>query len=174
MSEPAADPVLYRVTSARITVQPELAAGIKWSVLKNMPGGLAAAVALLALPLAATASPAPASAAGQVPADAGPAAVSLSLVEIDWNTRLVTGDAIAEITRLKAEDGGPMNIGGATLASAAMRARLIDEYVIAVRPVLVGGGTPFFTALDSWVNLKLVETRTFPGGVVLTRYETRR
>jgi hypothetical protein len=24
------------------------------------------------------------------------------------------------------------------------------------------------------VNLDLVETRTFPGGVVLTRYETRR
>jgi hypothetical protein len=37
----------------------------------------------------------------------------------------------------------------------------------------VGGGTPFFTALDSWVNLNLVELRTFPGGVVLTRYETR-
>jgi hypothetical protein len=39
---------------------------------------------------------------------------------------------------------------------------------------LVGGGTPFFTALDTWVNLTLVETRTFPGGVLLTRYETRR
>ena len=91
-----------------------------------------------------------------------------------WNTRLVTGDAIAEITWLKAEDGGPMSVGGATLAGAAMRAGLIDEYVLATHPVLVGGGTPFFTALDSWVNLDLVETRTFPGGVVLTRYETRR
>ncbi|MFC5674188.1 dihydrofolate reductase, partial [Streptomyces incanus] len=40
--------------------------------------------------------------------------------------------------------------------------------------VLVGGGTPFFTALDNWVNLTLVETRTFPDGVVLTRYETKR
>ena len=36
------------------------------------------------------------------------------------------------------------------------------------------GVPPFFTALDSWVNLNLVETRTFPGGVVLTRFETRR
>jgi hypothetical protein len=36
----------------------------------------------------------------------------------------------------------------------------------------VGGGTPFFTALDNWVNLNLVETRTFPDGVLLTRYET--
>jgi dihydrofolate reductase len=55
-----------------------------------------------------------------------------------------------------------------------MRAGLIDEYVIVTHPVLVGGGTPFFTALDTWVNLSLVETRTFPHGVVLTRYETRR
>jgi hypothetical protein len=38
----------------------------------------------------------------------------------------------------------------------------------------VGGGTPFFPALDNWVKLSLVETRTFPGGVLLTRYETRR
>ncbi|MFJ5175243.1 dihydrofolate reductase family protein [Streptomyces griseoviridis] len=93
---------------------------------------------------------------------------------VDWNTRLVTGDAVAEITRLKAEDGGPMDIAGATLAGAAMRAGLIDEYVLATAPVLVGGGTPFFTALDNWVNLNLVETRTLPGGVTLTRYETRR
>ncbi|MET8228276.1 dihydrofolate reductase family protein [Streptomyces sp. NPDC005301] len=92
----------------------------------------------------------------------------------DWNTRLVTGDAVAEIARLKAEDGGPMDIGGATLAGAAMRAGLIDEYVLATAPVLVGGGTPFFTALDNRVNLTLVETRTFPDGVLLTRYETKR
>jgi dihydrofolate reductase len=93
---------------------------------------------------------------------------------VDWNTRLATGDAISEITRLKDETGGFMDIGGATLAAAAMRAGLIDEYSIVTHPVLVGGGTPFFTALDSWVNLRLVETRTFPGGVVLTSYETRR
>jgi dihydrofolate reductase len=55
-----------------------------------------------------------------------------------------------------------------------LRAGLIDEYVIVTHRVLVGGGTPFFTALDNWVNLNLVETRTFPDGVLLTRYETRR
>ncbi len=93
---------------------------------------------------------------------------------VDWNTRLVTGDAVTEITRIKADDGGPMDIGGATLAAAAIRAGLIDEYAIVTHPVLVGGGTPFFTALDNWVNLSLVETRTFPDSVLLTRYETRR
>ena len=99
---------------------------------------------------------------------------SSTIERVDWNARLFTGDAVAEITRLKAEDGEPMRVGGATLARAAMRAGLIAEYTIVTHPVLVGGGTPFFAALDSCVNLELVETRTFPGGVVLTRYETRR
>lgn len=94
--------------------------------------------------------------------------------DVDWNTRLFTGDAVAEITRLKAEDGGFMDIGGASLAAAAMRAGLIDEYVLATAPVLVGGGTPFFATLGNWVDLDLVETATFPGGVVVSRYETRR
>jgi dihydrofolate reductase len=93
---------------------------------------------------------------------------------VDGNARLVTGDAVTEITRLKNEDGGFMDVGGATLAATAMRAGLIDEYAIVTHPVLVGGGTPFFTALDNWVNLDLVETRTFPEGLLLTRYATRR
>ena len=99
---------------------------------------------------------------------------SSTLATVDWNARLFAGDAVAEITRLKAQDGEPMRVGGATLAAAAMWAGLIDEYTIVTHPVLVGGGKPFFTALDSRVNLRLVETRTFPGGAVLTRYETRR
>lgn len=93
---------------------------------------------------------------------------------VGWNTRLCTGDAVAEIARLKAEDAGPMDIVGATLAAAAMRAGLIDEYLLVTHPILVGGGTPFFTALDNWVKLTLVQTRTFPGGVLLSRYATRR
>ena len=93
---------------------------------------------------------------------------SSTIESVDWNTRLFAGDAIAEIARLKAVDGEPMRVGGATLAGAAM------QYTVVTHPVLVGGGTPFFIALDTSVNLDLVETRTFPGGVVLTRYEARR
>jgi len=99
---------------------------------------------------------------------------SSTISAVNWNARLFTGDAVAEISRLKAEDGGAMRVAGATLAGAAMRAGLVDEYTIVTHPVLVGAGKPFYTALDSWVHLNLVETRTFPGGVVLTRYETRR
>lgn len=99
---------------------------------------------------------------------------SSTIDKVDWNARLFAGDAVAEITRLKAEDGEPMRVGGATLAGAAMRAGLIDEYEIVTYPVLLGAGAPFYSALDGWVNLNLVETRTFPGGVIMTRYETKR
>ncbi|QCU79146.1 dihydrofolate reductase [Citricoccus sp. SGAir0253] len=99
---------------------------------------------------------------------------SSTIDAVDGNARLVTGDAVAEIARLRAGEGGPMDIGGATLAAAAMRAGLVDEYVLVTHPVLVGGGTPFFAPLDAWVDLALVETRPFPDGVLLTRYGTRR
>ena len=99
---------------------------------------------------------------------------SSTVTAVDWNARLVTTDAVTEIARLKAQDGEPMDIGGATLAASAMRAGLIDEYILATAPVLVGGGMSFFAALDNWVNLTLVETRNFPHGVVMTRYQTKR
>ncbi|MFG1885255.1 dihydrofolate reductase family protein [Micromonospora sp. NPDC049102] len=99
---------------------------------------------------------------------------SSTIDAVDWNSRLVTGDAITEICRLKGEDGGPMDLAGATLAAAAMREGLIDEYTLVTHPVLIGGGRPFFAAIDNWVNLTLVETRTFPNGVLLTSYETQR
>ncbi len=98
---------------------------------------------------------------------------SSTLDEVSGNARLFTGDAVSEITRLKAEEGAPMEIGGAALAGAAMRAGLVDEYQVVTHPVLVGGGTPFFSTLDTRVDLRLLETRTFPDGVTLSHYETR-
>ena len=99
---------------------------------------------------------------------------SSTLESVDWNAHVFAGDPVAEITRLKSEDGGPMRVAGATLAKAAMRAGVIDEFAIVTHPVLVGGGLPFFPALYDRVSLDLVETRTLPGGVRVTRYETRR
>ena len=99
---------------------------------------------------------------------------SSSDIPFHSNAHLFRGDAVAEIARLKAEDGPDLDITGATLAAAAMRAGLIDEYAIVTHPVIVGGGIPFYAHVDEWIRLNLVETRTFPGGVVLTRYETAR
>ena len=80
-----------------------------------------------------------------------------------------TGSA-EEIAKLREQPGKDLAIGGAGLASTAMKLDLIDEYGLFVSPVIVGGGTPYFPALDERIDLELVETRTFASRVVYLRY----
>jgi len=42
----------------------------------------------------------------------------------------------------------------------------VDEYALTVRPVILGGGTPFFPDLERPAGLRLLETRTFSSGAV--------
>lgn len=96
---------------------------------------------------------------------------SRTLASVDWNSRLERGDPVEVVRRLKADTDGQMEIAGATLAAPVVRAGLVDEFRLVVAPVAVGGGTPFFPTLPSWISLRLLENRTFPGGTVLLRYE---
>ena len=100
---------------------------------------------------------------------------STTLTEVRGNARLATGGLAEEIERLRAEPGpGNIGIGGATLAAEAAALDLIDEYRVRVHPVLVGGGTPYFPQLGRQTNLELVETRTFPSGVVFLHHRVAR
>lgn len=96
---------------------------------------------------------------------------SRTLERVDWNSRLVRHDAVAEVARLKAEPGFDMDVGGPTIAASLMSAGLIDEYRVFVQPVVLGAGTPFFPSPADRAELRLLETRTFGSGVVLLRYE---
>lgn len=97
---------------------------------------------------------------------------STTLEQVDPGSRLVRGDPVEEVARLKAQPGANMDVGGPALASTLMRAGLIDECRLFVHPVILGAGTPFFAALDARIPLTLIETRTFGSGVVYLRYET--
>ncbi|ORA10810.1 dihydrofolate reductase family protein [Mycobacterium asiaticum] len=98
---------------------------------------------------------------------------SRTLESVEWNSRLERGDPVEVVTRLKAETDGTLEVAGATLAAPIVRAGLVDEYRIVLVPAAVGGGTPFFPPLPSWISLRLLENRTFPGGTVLLRYEVK-
>jgi dihydrofolate reductase len=67
-----------------------------------------------------------------------------------------------------------MDVGGPTLASAFIRAGLIDEFRMALHPVVLGSGTLFFPRLKDRLDLRLLEARTFQSGVIYMRYETVR
>lgn len=96
---------------------------------------------------------------------------SKTLDKVEWNSRLVRENIAEEITKLKAQPGKDLELGGANIASTFMRLGLIDEYQLFVQPIVLGSGTPLFPASGDKINLRLVETRTFRTGVVLLRYQ---
>ena len=95
---------------------------------------------------------------------------SSSLERVEWNSRLVRGDAGEELARLREEFDGDLDVGGATLAASFIRRGLVDEYRMVVHPVAIGSGTPFFPPLDSPVPLRLTETKVFHSGVTYLGY----
>ena len=95
---------------------------------------------------------------------------STTLDNVEGNATLMRDGVAQEVTTLKEQPGGDLAVGGAGLASTLMKLDLIDEYRPFICPVVLGGGTPYFSALDERINLELVETRTFSSRVVYLRY----
>jgi dihydrofolate reductase len=75
-----------------------------------------------------------------------------------------------EVRRIKTAATADLAIGNAVLASAALRAGVVDEVHLVVHPVVVGGGKRALPD-DLRAALELIEVRPFPGtGVVSLRY----
>jgi dihydrofolate reductase len=70
--------------------------------------------------------------------------VSHSLTSVGPNATLVEVEFEKVIRRLKADLAGEIQVGGPTLAQSLTEAGLIDEYRLYLRPVVLGGGQPFF------------------------------
>ncbi len=98
---------------------------------------------------------------------------SNTLERVGENARLVRGEAVEEVARLKAEPGKPLNVGGGELAGSLMRAGLVDEINLYFHPVILGGGKPWAPPVESSMLLRLVETQNFRSGVVRLHYSRR-
>lgn len=94
---------------------------------------------------------------------------STSLDSVAWNSTLKREVVRDEIVALKAQSGGAIEVAGATLAATFLRLGLVDEIRQYIHPVVLGGGKPMFP-VDVHLDLELVESRTFDGGVVMLRY----
>lgn len=61
-------------------------------------------------------------------------------------------------------------MGGGQLIHAVARKVLIDEYIISIHPVLLGGGTPCFPPGFNRQRLRLKESRQYDSGLVQVHY----
>jgi len=92
--------------------------------------------------------------------------------EVPWeNSKLFHGNLVEEVEKLKQAKGTSIIVfGSGTIVQQLTNAGLIDEYYVAVTPVVLGKGKPLFGNVER-LNLRLVEARSFKSGNVLLRYE---
>jgi dihydrofolate reductase len=98
---------------------------------------------------------------------------SRTLNEAPWNnTKLVKSDPAAEIRKMKNEPGPDMAIlGSGTIVSQLAQEGLIDEFQVAVIPLVLGKGRTMFDGVTKKLPLKLTKTRAFANGNVVLWYE---
>ncbi len=98
---------------------------------------------------------------------------SSTLTEVSTaRTRIELSFDPQAIRYLKEASSADLSIGGATLGAEAFRHGLVDECVLLICPVLVGGGKP---ALPQGVrlDLDLLDERRFANGVIGVRHAVR-
>ena len=90
-----------------------------------------------------------------------------------WNNShlLPPDDAIGAIRKLKAQDGGDIQIyGSANLAAQLIQEDLVDEYNLMIEPVILGGGKRLFPDDGALRALELVSSTTAGTGVQICKY----
>ncbi len=100
--------------------------------------------------------------------------VSTTLDSADWqNSTLIRGDVVAEIARLKEQPGKNISVvGSGTLVRSLLENGLLDELQLLVHPIIVGSGMKrLFPAESAQAPLKLVDSQTFPTGVLHLTYQ---
>jgi len=102
--------------------------------------------------------------------------VSTTLKSVDaWrNTTLISQNVVDEVRKLKEQPGKDIYVDGSSvLVHTLAQADLVDEYHLLVFPIVLGSGKRVFPD-GLYTGLKLTETKTYPSGVILLRYQPER
>jgi dihydrofolate reductase len=96
---------------------------------------------------------------------------TLQSAEAWRNSNLISGDVIEEVRKLK--EGPGKNIlmdGSSVLIHTLAENDLVDEYNLHVYPLVLGSGKRLFPE-GKRIDLKLIESRALPTGVVFQSYQ---
>ena len=98
--------------------------------------------------------------------------VSSTLERPDWNNSTVlTGDVVAEVSKLKRElEGDIVVLASFQLVRTLMEHDLVDELRLKIFPVVLGEGERLFGEVSDQKPMRLGESRTLDGDVVSLTY----
>lgn len=90
------------------------------------------------------------------------------------NSTIIRENVVEEVRQLKQAPGKNIYVDGSSvLVHTLVRHDLVDEYSLLVYPLVLGRGKRVFPD-GQRVNLRLIESKPFPSGVVLMRYQPDR
>jgi dihydrofolate reductase len=97
---------------------------------------------------------------------------SRTLTEVGWkNSHLLGDDVPAAVAKLRAEPGGEIRVWGSTeLIRTLAEHDLIDEYRLAVYPLVLGTGKKLFSDGFALSRFVLAESRALRSGVLINTY----
>ncbi|MCB9496397.1 MAG: dihydrofolate reductase [Fibrobacteria bacterium] len=114
---------------------------------------------------------------GQWPYGALPARIVTSSMEsrdiptwIPGNVELTRKSPVDVLTDLGREGFDSVYADGGLLVRSLLVAGRLDDLVLTRIPILLGDGIPLFGPLDQDIPLAHVETRSFPSGLVQSKY----
>ena len=99
--------------------------------------------------------------------------VSHASFEPSWNNSVcITGDVVAQIAKLKEQDGPDLWVwGSGNLIQTLLKAHLVDRMHLWIHPITIGKGKRIFAEGTQAENFKLVDSKTGTNGVILATYE---
>ena len=90
------------------------------------------------------------------------------------NSTIIRENVVDEVRKLKDQPGKDIYVDGSSvLVHTLAQHDLVDEYSLLVYPIVLGSGKRLLPE-GLRINMKLVEVRPFPSGVVLMRYQPNR
>jgi dihydrofolate reductase len=93
--------------------------------------------------------------------------------DLTWNnsTLLSPDDAVADIAKLRGQDGGDMLIwGSASLVRTLLADGLVDELNLMIEPIVLGGGKSIWPDDGTARNFELLATKPAGTGVQVSHY----
>jgi dihydrofolate reductase len=97
---------------------------------------------------------------------------SRTLTKPSWGpTTILSGDVPSQVRELKELDDGTIAVlGSPGLVQTLMAHDLVDEYAIAIHPVVLGSGKKLFRDAEQVRRLELVDSVTTTTGVLMATY----